>query len=145
MLGIKSKRGEVLNHWIGFIEGFSFSPQEFYTTFEKHLTLRRVPGLETARIELGEGGFLSDRRLYVRLLREHLAFDICAAPFGTSYFFSCRTVEMPVAVQLWHLLVVLLFFLIVFVGLAGPLGITYAAIAAVTLPFAIIQVLRNTW
>src|SRR5262245_47952952 len=129
MLGIKSKKGDVLNHWIAFIDGFSVSPKEFYTSFENLLSVRRVPGLDSARIELGEGGFLSDRRLYVRLLRERLAFDVCAAPFGTSYFFSCRTVEIPAVIRLWHILALFAIFLFIGGILSRPLGPIYALIA----------------
>jgi hypothetical protein len=42
------------------------------------------------------------------MTRERLVFDICAAPFGTAYFFSCRFAEIPAVIQLWQLLVVLI-------------------------------------
>ncbi len=29
------------------------------------------------------------------MLRERLAFGVCAAPFGRTFFFSCRSVEVP--------------------------------------------------
>jgi hypothetical protein len=32
-------------------------------------------------------------------------FDVCAAPFGKNFFFSCRFAEIPAVVQLWQLLV----------------------------------------
>jgi hypothetical protein len=145
MLGIKSKKGAVLNHWIAFADGFSFQPQEFYTAFEKQLEIREVPGLDVDHIEFGEGGFLSDRRLYLRMVRERLAFDLCAAPFGSGYFFSCRSVEIPVVIRLWHLLAVFAFFFAIFAFLSRPLGFIYSAIAVVALVAALVQVMRNTW
>jgi hypothetical protein len=79
------------------------------------------------------------------MLRERLAFDLCAAPFGSTYFFSCRTVEIPAVVRLWHLLAIFSFFCLIFALLARPLGMLYAGIAVVTLVFALAQVMRNTW
>ena len=35
-----------------------------------------------------EGGVLSAKREYLRVTRQKLAFDLCAAPFGTGFFFS---------------------------------------------------------
>lgn len=144
MLGFKSKKGDVLNHWIAFVDGFSFSPQEFYTAIEKELQVRQIPGLEISRVEFSEGGLLSDKRLYLRLLRERLAFDLCAAPFGTTYFFSCRAVDIPAVVRLWHILLLLLFFAIVGGLLIKPLGLIYSFVATVALIFALGQLLANT-
>jgi hypothetical protein len=143
MFGFKSKKGDVLNHWLGFVDGFSFPPQEFYAALEKQLHVRQVPGLEVSRVEWSEGGLLSDKRLYLRLLRERLAFDTCAAPFGTTYFFSCRTVDIPAAVRLWHLLAVLLFLGAVNSILMRFLGLYYSLIATAALVVAIAQVFRN--
>ena len=42
------------------------------------------------------------------MIRERLVFDVCAAPFGTAYFFSCRFGEAPAVVQLWQLVVLVL-------------------------------------
>lgn len=42
------------------------------------------------------------------MLRERIAFDICAAPFGSGFFFTCRTAEIPLAFKLWELLALLL-------------------------------------
>lgn len=141
MLGFKLKKGDVLNHWIAFADGFSFSPQEFYAGLEKEMQVRQIPGLEISRVEFSEGGLLSDKRLYLRLLRERLAFDLCAAPFGTTYFFSCRAVDIPAVVRLWHLVLVLLFFGIVGGFLTKLLGLIYGPVATVALVLAIGQML----
>lgn len=112
MFNFFQKKAEVLEHWISFAEGFQFSPAEFYAAVEKELETRQVPGLEKSRLEFAEGGLLSDKRVYLRMLRERLVFDVCAAPFGTRFFFSCRMAEIPAVIQLWQLAVV-------FVGLGG--------------------------
>lgn len=143
MLGFKSKKDEVLNHWISFADNFTLPSQEFYKSLEKELTDRNVPGLTISQVEYAEGGLLSEQRIYLRLIRERLAFDACAAPFGTGYFFSCRTVYSPVVVKLWHILVGLGFFGGLYLFLAKYLGIIFAAIAVGTLVIAIAQVFRN--
>jgi len=144
MLGFKSKSDEVLNHWIAFADNLQFSGQEFYEKIQAELTTRKVPGLEISQVEYAEGGLFSEQRIYLRFIRERLAFDTCAAPFGTGYFFSCRTVHSPVVVQLWQVLVVLgaltgLYFLF-----AYYLGMIFAAIAVAGLVLAVAQVFRNT-
>ncbi|MFA6545733.1 MAG: hypothetical protein WCS99_15050 [Limisphaerales bacterium] len=106
MFNFFQKKAEVLEHWISFAEGFQFSSAEFYAAVEKELDARKVPGLEKSRVEFAEGGLLSDKRVYLRMLRERLVFDVCAAPFGTRFFFSCRMAEIPSVIQLWQLAVV---------------------------------------
>src|ERR1041385_374057 len=98
---LKSKEAEVLQHWIAFADGFQLVATEFYTQVENELKAREVPGMEMARVEFSEGSILSDKRLYLRMVRERLVFDVCAAPFGKSFFFSCRFAEIPAVVQLW--------------------------------------------
>lgn len=104
MFNFFKKKADVLNHWIAFADGFQTSPSEFYDALTKEMAARQVPQMELSRIELPEGGLLSEKRVYLRMLRERLVFDICAAPFGSGYFFSCRTAEIPIALQWWHLL-----------------------------------------
>ena len=100
VFGFENKKGDLLDHWIAFLDNFNFSPQEFYAAIEKELQTRRIPGLTIAREEFAEGGLLSDRRIYLRLFRERLAIYACASPFGSGYFFSCRTVYVPALVRL---------------------------------------------
>ena len=143
IFGFENKTGDVLDHWVAFLDNFSYSPQEFYGAIEKELEARRIPGLTISREEFTEGGMLSERRVYLRLFRERLALYTCAAPFGAGYFFSCRTVYVPALVRLWHILALLLLFTVTGALLVKPLGITFAAIAMVTLMFASAAVLRN--
>ena len=144
MLGFKSKRDEVLNHWIAFADNFQLSARDFYHGLEKELEQRKIPGLEISRVDYAEGGLFSDQRVYLRFIRERLAFDTCAAPFGTGFFFSCRTVHSPVVVQLWHVLAVLGFLSGLYSLLAYYLGMVFAAIAVAGLILAVAQVFRNT-
>ncbi len=87
---IRVRELEVIDHWYSLADDFSLTPTEFYEAMEKELATRKVPELTVERIELFESTLLSARRLYLRLTREDLVFDLCAAPFGTAYFFSIR-------------------------------------------------------
>lgn len=143
IFGFKSKKGEVLNHWISFVDGFSFPAHEFYSAVEKELDQRKIPKMEMSRIDFAEGGLLSDKRTYLRMIRERLAFDTCAAPFGNIYFFSCRTVFIPPVVKIWHIVVLLLCFGALFVLFTKYLGMIVAAFAVLGLMLAVTQVLQN--
>jgi len=143
MFGFKNHRGEILDEWIYSAEGLSLSGPDFYATVEKQLEGQKIPNLEVSRVEFAQGGLLSNQRQYLRLMRERLAIETCAAPFGAHFFFSCRTVYVPALVRLWHILAALLFFAVVGGGFVRLLGFNFAVIAMVTLPFAIAAVFRN--
>jgi hypothetical protein len=102
------KKAEVIEHWYALVPGFSTSGKEFYTGIETELKAREVPGLDIAYVDFAEGGVLSSKREYLRMTRERLVFDICAAPFGTAFFFSCRFAQIPAVIRLWQLLVVII-------------------------------------
>jgi hypothetical protein len=104
----RPKQAEVLSHWYTLVPNFQTLTKQFYTAVEQELQRRRVPGLSVSHVQFAEGGPFSAKRVYLRLTRERLVFDICAAPFGTSYFFSCRFAELPAVVSLWQLLIVLI-------------------------------------
>ena len=116
MFGIFKRKAEVLEHWIAFVEGFSTTSDGFYEAVEGEIKNLTVPGLQMSRVEFAEGGLLSDKRVYLRMVRERLVFDVCAAPFGSSFFFSCRFAEIPAIVQVWQLLAV--------AGVLGFLGLS---------------------
>ena len=103
-----TKKAEVIDHWYALVPGFTASGKEFYAAIEAELKAREVPGLDIASVEFAEGGVLSQKREYLRLTRERLVFDICAAPFGTAFFFSCRFAQIPAVIRLWQLLVVII-------------------------------------
>lgn len=94
-LAKKAKPTEIISHWPQLIENFQFSPQEFYAKVQEALMERQVPDLKVCRVDWKEGGVLSPRREYLRLTRERLIFDICAAPFGTGFFVSLWFGERP--------------------------------------------------
>jgi len=103
----KAKQANVLSHWYTPVPNFNMSTQAFYNLVEKELYAQQVPGLKTSRVEFSEGGLFSAKRQYLRLTRERLAFDVCAAPFGVNYFFSCRFAELPPQINLFGILLIL--------------------------------------
>ena len=109
MLGFfRPKKAEVINHWYALVPQFTTPTVDFYASIEAELKAREVPGLEMSRVEFAEGGLLSAKRVYLRMTRERLVFDVCSAPFGTSHFFSCRFAEIPAMIKLWQLAVTLI-------------------------------------
>jgi len=102
---------KVFDQWHSFVENYEISCDEFYKKVEKELEARKIPGLYVSRATWAEGGALSANREYLRLTREKWAFDICAAPFGTGYFFSYRFTEAPVRINIIALF--LFFFVLV--------------------------------
>jgi hypothetical protein len=107
MFPFKSRKANVISHWYVLVPRFTTTSQEFYTAIESELKARKVPGLDTTRVEFSEGGLLSANRQYLRMTREMLIFDVCAAPFGTAYFFSCRFAELPAIVSLLEIAITL--------------------------------------
>jgi hypothetical protein len=83
----------IISHWYRLIDDLKISSQQFYSRLHQVLCERKVPMLEGGRIEFHEGGPLSPKRQYLRLKRERVVFDICAAPFGTGGFVSWRMGE----------------------------------------------------
>jgi hypothetical protein len=143
IFGFKPKTDEVLDHWISFADGLTLSSQDFYAAVEKELEARKIPGMEISRAEYAEGGLLSDKRIYLRMIRERLAFDACAAPFGNTFFFSCRSVHSPPVVRLWHIVASIVFLNIITSLLVKYLGMDFALIAFIGLLVAIVETFRN--
>src|SRR3978361_560571 len=93
-----SKHPQVEGHWHTLIEGFATSSLEFYDLVKTGIARREIPDLNISQVEWKQGGLGSGKRVYLRVSREHLNFDICAAPFGNGYFFSWWLARIPRAV-----------------------------------------------
>lgn len=83
----------VVAHWHKLLENFQTSSKDFYASVELALDHRHVPGLKVSRVHWSEGGVLSPDREYLRVEGDRHSFDMCAAPFGTGYFFSSWTTK----------------------------------------------------
>ena len=87
-MATKATVDKAFSYWQTLIDNFQISPLQFYQAVETHLRNRQVPETRNARVDYQEGGLLSANREYLHITREKLAFDICGAPFGTSFFVS---------------------------------------------------------
>lgn len=84
-----AKRAPIpLSHWHHSFENLQESPQKFYNSLVEAISQRNIPGIDISRIDYREGGVFSAKRLYLRVQRKEHIFDICAAPFGSGFFFS---------------------------------------------------------
>lgn len=97
--------GQVVGHWSKLVEGFQTSPLEFYRAVETGLVQRQIPGLRTERVNWSEGGVLAPDREYLRVSGGRYRFDVCAAPFGTGFFFSTWMTERRPRYVILHLVV----------------------------------------
>jgi len=102
-----SAQSQPLGHWSTLVEGLQASPQECYGAIEAALQRRQIPGAAFSRVTYKEGGFGSAERIYLRVSRKMLAFDICAAPFGTGFFCSWWQRTLPPSNALGCLVVLL--------------------------------------
>src|ERR1700676_1668939 len=89
------KKPEVEGHWHSLIEGFATSSLDFYELVKAGIARREIPDLKISSVEWKESGLGSGKRTYLRVSREGVNFDICAAPFGTGYFFSWWLARIP--------------------------------------------------
>lgn len=104
----------VLSHWHKLFEGMQASSQQIYSQMEQAIKRREIPDVKISRISYPEAGALSARREYLRVQRLEYIFDICAAPFGTGFFFSWWLGETR---KFSWLLAIIIVVLILIVGL----------------------------
>lgn len=89
------RSAEIIAHWHLLVDDFHTSALEYYKSAEEAIVARQIPDVQVSRVDWKEGGIISAKREYLRVERGKLAFDICAAPFGTSYFFSWWLTKQP--------------------------------------------------
>jgi hypothetical protein len=140
------KDANVISHWHHPIENFNTSTMEFYAAVEQALQPRQIPDYSVSRIDWREGGILTARREYLRIRRGKLAFDLCAAPFGTGFFFSWWLAELPPTHALLWAFLILIGGLGIFgicVAKFGIAGIFLGPLVIVGLTFLLGYLLRD--
>ena len=142
-MGIRPEKIDVILHWHHLIENFNTSPKEFYTLLEKAIQKRQIPNLEISRVEWSEGGLLSAKREYLRLSRERLIGYICAAPFGTGFFFSSRLGVIATRLTPLQMIVLVVLLFIVFRIFLSSLGDFWGLIVLVALIGSLFWFARN--
>lgn len=134
---------EIIEHWYTLVPAQQFSSREFYDHIEADIHEQKVPALETSRVDLAEGGLLSDKREYLRFKRERIMFDVCAAPVGVNYFFSYRFYVQPAIVRAWEVIVVLVGMWLLFVGSVRAFGIMMGPFVLLVVCIAVGWLMRN--
>jgi len=118
------KDATVFSHWHHPIDNFNTSTMEFYAAVEEALKPKQIPDYSVSRIDWREGGVLTARREYLRIKRGKLAFDICAAPFGTGFFFSWWLAELPPTHAILWVLMICFVGLLFIGGMIAAFGLT---------------------
>lgn len=90
-----SNHKQVISHWYTLLENFEASPLQFYTALGAAIQRRKIPDIQITSVSWHEGSLFSVRREYLRISRKDLYFDVCGAPFGTSFFISWWLLERP--------------------------------------------------
>ena len=139
----RAERIDILSSWHHLVENFNTSPQEFYSLLEKAIERRQIPNLEISRVEWKEGGLLSANREYLRLSRERLICYICAAPFGTGFFFSSRLGEISSRLTPWQWICLFIFLALFFKAFVATLGFFWGSVFLVGVIALLVWFVRN--
>lgn len=135
--------GRAISHWHALLDDFQTSALEFYKSVEEELARREVPSSRTERVLHREGGALTAQREYLRISRERLTFDLCAAPFGKSQFFSWWLAEKrsPYSgiIAIAGLFVLVLWFLFAVFRFGSPIFGFFIFLLVDTIAFALIK------
>jgi hypothetical protein len=81
-------RKEYHSNWNTLLDGFDFSPKEFYRLLKTELQSHGITKIKIKEIYINEGGVFSHSRIYLRVTWKSLQYDICAAKFGNGFFIS---------------------------------------------------------
>lgn len=82
-----------LAHWAQALPDLHDSAVGFYHAVSTAIDRQQMPGVKTRLVSWRDGGVHAEKRDYLRIEREDLAFDLYVAPFGTSLFVAywfCR-------------------------------------------------------
>lgn len=85
----------LLSHWHQPFENTQLSSMEFYQELYQAILAKQLPDVAMSRVTYTEVGMFSARREYFRVQRNEYIYEICAAPFGTSFFISYWHSEIP--------------------------------------------------
>ena len=102
--GAGDTRGaKLVAKWNHLIPDAQFSAMEFYAAIEDEVSRHKILEIQMTRTTWKERGLLSSRREYLRLRQSRCVCDICAAPFGTDFFFSSWLVAAPLKLNVAHI------------------------------------------
>jgi hypothetical protein len=96
------KRLKAGQAWSVLVPDFDTSTDDFYALIREMIASKRLPDVDVCELELREEGPLSATRRYLRIRHDLFIFDVCSAPYGTSWYFSCRQGQYPLYLWLWQ-------------------------------------------
>lgn len=137
-----ARNSEVLAHWHLLIDSFSTSALSYYESVESALGTREVPGIRFGRTIGKESGIFSAKREYLRVTRDRTVIDICAAQYGTSYFFSWWMTEQPMQHVLLYACALVFLSMFVLVTAVTKLGVVIGPMAFVAFMIALLWYVR---
>jgi hypothetical protein len=144
MFGIwRHRKPVVIDHQATYLENFAISPDALYKAIETEIAERKLPDIEVSRILFREAGLLSADREYLRVRRERFAYLVCAAPWGTSFFFSTRFTEIPCTLRWWEVIVTLVVIAGLFVGYWQLLGLAWGIAIFLLNVIAVVVICRD--
>jgi hypothetical protein len=79
---------KVISRWKTFFDAFSIEPSEFYALLEKRLLERNLQNVSISETSYWESSIVGPGRLYLKISRNQVQFNVCAAPVSTGFFFS---------------------------------------------------------
>jgi hypothetical protein len=82
------RSSEPIGNWSHLFPDMQIDPEEFYKLVEDILTEWKIPNVKTGRRTLKQGGVLSHQRVYLEIECGDYVYHVCAAPWGTGFFFS---------------------------------------------------------
>ena len=86
---VLSKKSVIVHHnWVTSLIGEKFSTEEFYKTLASYIQKLDMPDVKMNTITFPTRNALSEKQLYLRILRKDDVYDVCAAPFGSGCFIS---------------------------------------------------------
>lgn len=101
-VSVKNSEVAILSNWHHLYDDVQFSSQEIYQKITEGLEKKQIKGVVFKRTSLSEGGLFSANREYLRINRNDIFYDICAAPFGTGFFVSWWQLFKP---SLWNIII----------------------------------------
>jgi hypothetical protein len=141
-----ARRGEIISHWHLLADDMRASALNYYSAIEEELKRREVPSVRTERVDWREGGITTAKREYLRVTRERLTFDLCAAPFGAGFFFSwwLAVQRSPYAAVLGYAgLVVLLGLAVAMIGNMGMMAGGFLFLVALAVVLTVVSQLAG--
>jgi len=82
------------NHWQHYFDDLQYSSKDFYAKLKALIEEYKFPNVTISVSKFSEGGMLSSKREYLTIRRGEYRFDVCAAPFGKSFFVSWWLTEL---------------------------------------------------